>query len=274
MNAILSHAYRTIDLMDTVVHELGHHLITLPFGTPLNIVVNADGSGHADISTGVFGFLLRHPVRILTLMAGYITPILFGFFLMVLPFAPSVSLSPWWAVAAGLWLVVGVMVGFGSEVASGAVLLGSWVVSLLALFHAPNPFYSGTLKGVQVVSFVLVYVGVFLLLAARSAFTFLVAVVWWVGVAVVHLPGWLGAEPVSLVLMSAVGVALTGMGLFDTLRVLGRTLGGSGMATMSDFDILAEEFGGSPAVWAVVFIPVAVVSITVALLIFFTVVIV
>lgn len=67
----------------TLVHEVGHAVIALPFGgKPEAITLRLNGSGQADVAYA--GGLLFKPVRVASLLAGYGAPLYLGLLLPLL----------------------------------------------------------------------------------------------------------------------------------------------------------------------------------------------
>lgn len=101
---------RVAQWFTTLVHEAGHALIAVPFGgRPQAIQLRLNGSGQADVAYA--GGLLFKPVRIVSLLAGYASPLYLG---LMLP-----------------WLIVS---GHGSV--AGFLLAGLGIFSLFAIRNA------------------------------------------------------------------------------------------------------------------------------------------
>ena len=89
---------------DTLVHEAGHGLASLPFGAPLpSITVRSNTSGETQSSMGYLhqllpfgiGRLTEKIARTLSLMAGYSASILFAAVLLVIAGRSEVTFEPW-----------------------------------------------------------------------------------------------------------------------------------------------------------------------------------
>lgn len=107
---------------DTLVHEAGHGLASLPFGAPLpSITVRKNSSGETLSSMGYLhqllpfgiGRLTEKIARTLTLMAGYSASIIFAAVLLAIASLPEVTFEPWQliflgqiALATVLWTLV------------------------------------------------------------------------------------------------------------------------------------------------------------------------
>lgn len=107
---------------DTLIHEAGHGLASLPFGAPLPaITVRKNSSGETQSSMGYLhqllpfgiGKLTEKIARTLSLMAGYASSMIFAAVLLVIAGRLEVSFEPWQliflaqvALATVLWTLV------------------------------------------------------------------------------------------------------------------------------------------------------------------------
>lgn len=107
---------------DTLIHEAGHGLASLPFGAPLpSITVRKNSSGETQSSMGYLhqllpfgiGTLTEKFARTLSLMAGYSASIIFAALILVIASVPTVTFEPWQlifliqvALATVLWTLV------------------------------------------------------------------------------------------------------------------------------------------------------------------------
>lgn len=123
--------------LDTVVHEAGHGLASLPFGAPLpSITVRKNTSGETLSSMGYLhqilpfglGNLTEKIARFFSLMAGYPASIILASLLLVLASTPSQSFELWQIVflcqvvlATVLWTAVKITSSFWAFLASAAV---------------------------------------------------------------------------------------------------------------------------------------------------------
>lgn len=108
--------------LDTLIHEAGHGLASLPFGAPLPaITVRKNSSGETQSTMGYLhqllpfglGTLTEKIARTLSLMAGYSASIIFAALLLVIASTPTVTFEPWQllflvqiALATVLWTLV------------------------------------------------------------------------------------------------------------------------------------------------------------------------
>lgn len=115
-------ARKLSSFFDTLIHEAGHGLASLPFGAPLpSITVRSNSSGETQSAMGYLhqflplglGTLTEKLARILSLMAGYSASLLLSAFLLVLASLSQLTLSPWFllfvaqiALATVLWTLV------------------------------------------------------------------------------------------------------------------------------------------------------------------------
>lgn len=264
---MLSTIFRTTsyltDLLNTVVHEVGHTVVLLPWGTHLSIRVNSDRSGAAHGSNSVFGdTFLGAPVRMMNLFAGYAAPVLFGLFLMVMPWMPEVTFSGWWLVTAVLWLVAAVLTTIGVHTLTMLVLYASWLSTLLGALNLPNPINITTVTGTELTHGALIYVGIVIVLSIRSVFTVIATALWFTAVWGLSLPL---SNPDTLilgaVLLTVFGAALLLSGVFAIIEVAGLLKDGE-----TDFNILSAEFGGSSSGWFVFFLIVLTAALACAVL--------
>lgn len=148
---------RLAGFYDTLIHEAGHGLASLPFGAPLpSITVAENSSGETLSSMGYLhqflplglGKLTEKLARILSLLSGYAASFLFSAILIVLAAVPEISFQPWQiafllqiALATVLWTLVRitdspwsfVFVALIGSVAYFALLPWDWWVLLLIL---------------------------------------------------------------------------------------------------------------------------------------------
>ena len=89
---------------DTLIHEAGHGLASLPFGAPLpSITVRSNSSGETQSSMGYLhqflplglGALTEKIARTLSFMAGYSASMIFAALLVVIAGRSEVSFEPW-----------------------------------------------------------------------------------------------------------------------------------------------------------------------------------
>lgn len=115
-------ARKLATFFDTLIHEAGHGLASLPFGAPLpSITVRSNTSGETQSSMGYLhqflpfglGVFTEKIARTLSLMAGYSASILFAALLVVLAGRSEISFEPWMllfivqiALATLLWTLV------------------------------------------------------------------------------------------------------------------------------------------------------------------------
>lgn len=108
--------------LDTLIHEAGHGLASLPFGAPLPaITVRKNSSGETQSTMGYLhqllpfglGTLTEKIARTLSLMAGYAASIIFAALLLHIATVPTVTFEPWQllflvqiALATVLWTLV------------------------------------------------------------------------------------------------------------------------------------------------------------------------
>lgn len=239
----------TLALLDTVIHEVGHTVATLPFGTTLSIRIDADGGGVTHGSLGFAdNFLTSFPIRVINLLAGYAAPVLLGLFLVLAGFAPSVDLSGWWLFALPLFLLAALLITSHMNTVSVFVLLAGWVAVVLAFTNTRSPMGSTVITGVDLAGWVLTFIGVVVLLSIRSLFTLLITVLWFAVVGVVFLTPW----NITPALVVTLGVLFLLMGVWTIIKVAG-SLMDADPNSPSDFDLLQEEFGGHPVGWFILF---------------------
>lgn len=108
--------------LDTLIHEAGHGLASLPFGASLpSITVRKNSSGETQSSMGYLhqmlpfglGTLTEKIARTLSLMAGYSASIIFAAVLLAMATAPRIEFEAWQllflaqiALATVLWTLV------------------------------------------------------------------------------------------------------------------------------------------------------------------------
>jgi len=119
---------RIARLAATIVHEVGHCVVVVPFGGRIRrIDLHPDGSGEAWVQLGRVPGAVRWLVRLLNLFAGYSAPIWAG----VLLVTGAVVGSPWLPVAVlgvvGLVALLFVRNWFGLLVVIGFDALAVWV---------------------------------------------------------------------------------------------------------------------------------------------------
>lgn len=144
-----------IQYFDTIVHEVGHGLATLPFGANLpKIKLNKDFSGETRSSLGqihnVFpagiGIITAKVARFFSLIAGYSAPLILGSFLLVLSYLSISSrffeVNEWVILSLGLialstllWTIVAAV---DSPIifflASAAVVALGWIMFDMGLY--------------------------------------------------------------------------------------------------------------------------------------------
>jgi len=145
-------ARKLATFFDTLIHEAGHGLASLPFGAPLPaITVRSNTSGETQSAMGYLhqflpfglGTVTEKIARTLSLMAGYSASILFAALLIVLAGRSEVSFEPWMllflaqiALATLLWTLVRitdspwtfVVVALGATGAYLALFPWNWLV--------------------------------------------------------------------------------------------------------------------------------------------------
>jgi hypothetical protein len=119
---------RIARLAATIVHEIGHCVVVVPFGGRIRRVdLHPDGSGEAWVQLGRVPGAVRWLVRLLNLFAGYSAPIWAG----VLLVTGAVVGSPWLPVVVlgvvGLVALLFVRNWFGLLVVVGFDALAVWV---------------------------------------------------------------------------------------------------------------------------------------------------
>lgn len=256
LRAVLTFLGRMGDLADTLIHEIGHALVQLPFGTPLPNIKVLDFSGRAETYTYEPLLLSTFPkwfaapftwmFRILTLLSGYSASMLLGLLLLAAGLGREFTFSPLWAIviasaAVAALLMTTPLSGLGLPFASA-----SSIGFLFCLFIG-TPM-KVTLSGTVFGATLLLSVSVLLLLCARSLLTFLLTIIfaavcfglWCLGAV---LPfGWV-LVTLGVVFIVAGGSSLVKVSI-DTFR--GRSYG-------DDFEIIASEFGGRRRLWLAVF---------------------
>lgn len=150
---------------DTLIHEAGHGLSSLPFGAPLpSITVRKNTSGETQSAMGYLhqflplglGVLTEKIARFLSLMAGYSASLILAAFLLVLIPLREIHLEPWVllliaqiALATLLWTLVRVT---ESPLTFLAVAAGFTFIYLL-LFSWNWLIYGGVILGAVVLFF-------------------------------------------------------------------------------------------------------------------------
>lgn len=142
---------------DTLIHEAGHGLASLPFGAPLPSITVAENSSGETLSTMGYlhqllplglGKLTEKLARLISLLSGYAASFLLSAILIVLAVVPEISFQPWQiafllqiALATVLWTLVRitdspwsfVFVALISSIAYLILLPWDWWVLLLIL---------------------------------------------------------------------------------------------------------------------------------------------
>ncbi|NII39516.1 hypothetical protein E9228_000135 [Curtobacterium flaccumfaciens] len=119
---------RVARLAATIVHEVGHCIVVVPFGGRIRrIDLHPDGSGEAWVQLGRVPGAVRWLVRVLNLFAGYSAPVWAGALLVT----GAVVGSPWLPVAVlgvvGVIALLFVRNWFGLLVVVGFDALAVWV---------------------------------------------------------------------------------------------------------------------------------------------------
>ena len=96
----------------TLIHELGHGLVTLPFGGRLGgIHLESDGSGSTNMQYR--GGIFYKPVRILSLLMGYAFPVYLGLALLIIAYYRNAVLGGWILGVIGIILLFSIRNLFG-----------------------------------------------------------------------------------------------------------------------------------------------------------------
>lgn len=256
LRAVLMFLVRVGDLADTLIHEIGHALVQLPFGTPLPSIKIHNLSGEA--TTYAYEPLLLSFVprwlappftllfRILTLLSGYSASILLGVLLIAAGLGREFSFTPLWAVVIALATVAALLMstplpGLGLPVASTSSVLFFFC---LFIGTPATVTLSGEVFGVTI----LFGVCVLLLLCSRSllclflTITFSGACFGFYFLGAVIPFGWV------LVFLGAVFVVA---GLNALTRVTIKSFRDED--DLDDFVIASSEFGGHRRLWLAVF---------------------
>ena len=102
---------KVAEWMATLVHEVGHGIIAIPFGGRTSIKVASDGSGSAD--TEYSDSLLFKPVRIFSLLMGYAFPIYVGIALLISAYYNMPIIGAWILGVIGVILIFSIRNIFG-----------------------------------------------------------------------------------------------------------------------------------------------------------------
>lgn len=256
LRAVLTFLGRLTVLADTLIHEIGHALVQLPFGTPLPSIKVLDLTGNAETRTSspillsIFPSWVAAPFvwlfRMLTLLSGYSASMLLGLLLLSAGLGREFTFHPLWSVVIASAAVAALLMStplFGVGLPFAVVSTITFIVCLTVESDDAVTF-SGEHFGILL----LCGAAVLLLLCARSVLTFLVTFGF---IAVCFLLFCLSAViPFSwvLVLVGCVFIVVGGVTLLresvDTFLDPSRE---------NDFSIATDEFGGHRLLWVAVF---------------------
>lgn len=99
---------RLASFLDTLIHEAGHAVASLPFGAPLpSITVRRNTSGETISESGRIhsllpfglGAITEKIARLLSLLFGYSAPLIFASLLVLLSFKETIVLNSWFILA-------------------------------------------------------------------------------------------------------------------------------------------------------------------------------
>lgn len=163
--AVPSVARKLSTFFDTLVHEAGHGLASLPFGAPLpSITVRSNSSGETLSAMGYLhqflpfglGALTEKIARIISLMAGYSASMIFAAVLLVIAGRSEVRFEPWEllflaqvALATVLWTLVRITDSPWTFVVVALAATGIY----LALFPWNWWVYGGAILGIVLLFF-------------------------------------------------------------------------------------------------------------------------
>lgn len=231
--------------LDTTIHEIGHTVVPLPFGSSLSIRIHHTGAGTAYTTTGIAqGTIFGPLVRIVGALAGYAFPVLFGAFLILAALTPTPNISAWWLVALAGWVVSGLLSTLHLRLFSLLAVIASAVFVFLGVVHVPFPVDVPAFTGVMFAGAVWTWVLLILLLSIRNVFG-LVAVALWAAVgAAVFLPPW--DAQWLVVALGALFITNGVVSIIRTFPLIGRG--------ETDFDILAAETIFPAHFWFTLFI--------------------
>lgn len=256
LHTVLTFLMRAGNLADTLVHEIGHAVVQLPFGTPLPSIKVLDLSGNAETLThqpillSIFPKWIAAPFvwffRILTLMSGYSASILLGVVLIAAGLGREFTFTPLWGVVIAAAAVAALLMTtplFGLGLPFAAVSTVTFIVCFV-VDSTDTLTISGERFGISV----LFGIGVLLLLCARSGLTFILTLSF-LGVCV-GLFFLSAVLPVGWVL-GLLGVVFAVAGAVTLMRETVTTF--LDAQRDNDFSIATDEFGGHRVVWLVVF---------------------
>lgn len=256
LHTALAFLVRVGSLADMMIHELGHAVVQLPFGTPLPSIKVASLNGdaatypHPPILLTALPKWIDAPLawcfRLLTLLSGHSASVLLGIVLLAAGLGREFSFTPLWgsvvafAVLAAL-LMSTPLYGLGLPFAVVSTVL---FIVCLVVPHEDVVTLSGSHFGLLL----LTGVCLLLLMCSRSLRAFLLTF------------GFIGFVTVSFLLSAVVPFAWA-------LVLLGLFLISSGVAVLfletletyrdpsreNDFSVATDEFGGHRLLWLAVF---------------------
>lgn len=232
--------------LDTTIHEVGHTVVPLPFGSSLSIRIHHTGAGTAMTATGIASGTIFGPiVRVVGAMAGYAFPLIFGAFLILAALTPSPNISVWWGAVLVGWVAGGLLSTMRLRLFTLIAVLTSACFVVLGVIHAPFPWWHPVFNGVMFAGAVWAWVFGVLLLSIRNAFGLVATALWAAVGAAVFLPQWTGQTWVVV----ALGVLFIVNGLISIVRAA--PLIGQGE---TDFDILGRGTIFPAPFWFVMFV--------------------
>lgn len=256
LRSVLTLIGRMGSLADMMVHELGHAVVQLPFGTPLPSIKVSDLSGaaetypHPPILLTALPKWLDAPFawvfRLLTLLSGHSASVLLGAVLLAAGLGREFTITPLWGTVIVFALLAALLMttplyGLGLPFAVVSTVL--FIVCLTVPPHETVTF-SGSHFGL----FVLSGVCGLLLLCSRSLRAFLLTFGFIAFVVIVFILG--AVVPFGWVLV-LLGVFFISSGATILILTTVDTFRDSYLD--SDFTVAASEFGGHRVVWLVVF---------------------
>jgi hypothetical protein len=264
--------WRFAQYMDTVVHEVGHALVTMPLGSKLKIVINPNASGETTGSFGVLsGTLSNPPVRVLHALAGQAASVVFGVVLIASAVTEKFEFSGWWAwtliiftVASVLFTIATVLHSFPSLMLPPTfLLLFGYISAALALFGVPSPNGLLNFTGIEFAAALFFVIGGLVLIASITSwswFTGLVTIMWFAFTFAVFSQPWVDLH----VLLILVGAGFIITGIYQLWDCANKTWNEADEE--NDFVILAAEIGGEPFGWFIFFIVVFAVALVLLIL--------
>lgn len=185
---------RISKLLTTIVHEVGHGIVAIPFGGRIShILLHSDGAGEAETK---YSWFLYHPVRLISLLMGYGMPLYAGLALMIASYHSEPIVSLWILGVTGILTLFAIRNWMGLLIVS---LYNTCVIVLVFL----NFNYSDISAPVYVIGLVLILRGVIdILFAGKMVFfdgqedtdfhimeeeMFLPAVFWYVFFVIFHV---------------------------------------------------------------------------------------